>query len=101
MKHRDTAQSVFFAPFDSCPGCSARGPLPQAAGDQAIFYCPTCRSYWHVGLAWMHRVDPAMRPSRAPAGSSALPGSADPGGVATKGPVPNRGAGRGLNTGNV
>lgn len=73
MTHRETVQSVFFAPLGSCPGCGAAGLMPQQAGDQAIFYCPGCRSYWHVDLGWMHRVEPAKRPGRAPAASSARP----------------------------
>lgn len=64
MKHRDTARSVLFPPLDSCPGCRATGLQAQPAGDQTIFSCPACRSYWHVDLGWIHRVEPAKIPSR-------------------------------------
>jgi hypothetical protein len=83
MTHRDTGQSVLFLPFDSCPGCSATGLLPQAAGDQTVFYCAACRSHWHVDLGWMHRVDrqvPEPRPRRILCPT----GPADPGRVGSR-----------------
>jgi hypothetical protein len=59
MSNSDVAESVFFPPFDTCPGCGAVGLTVLAAGDQARFSCPACQSCWHVDLGWVHRVEPA------------------------------------------
>jgi len=56
MTGRDAPRSALFPPFDTCPGCAATGLRAQAAGDQAIFACPACHSYWHIDLGWIHRV---------------------------------------------
>ena len=58
MTNPDIAESVFFPPFDTCPGCRAAGLTVTAAGDQARFFCPACSSWWHVDLGWVHRVWP-------------------------------------------
>ncbi len=58
MTSSDTADSVFFPPFDTCPGCRAAGLTVTAAGDQARFCCPACRACWHVDLGWVHQVEP-------------------------------------------
>jgi hypothetical protein len=63
MTRQHAARSVLFPPFDTCPGCRATGLRAQAAGDQAIFSCQACHSYWHADLGWIHRVDPATCPS--------------------------------------
>jgi hypothetical protein len=54
----DIGESVFFPPFDTCPGCRGAGLTASASGDQTKFFCPACTSCWHVDLGWVHRVDP-------------------------------------------
>lgn len=58
----DIAQPALFPPFDTCPGCRARGLQVVAVSDRASFLCRACCSCWHVDLGWVHRVDPAVCP---------------------------------------
>jgi hypothetical protein len=63
MTNLDIAESVFFPPFDTCPGCRSQGLQAISAGDQVNFFCPVCYCRWHVDLGWVHRVDHAACPS--------------------------------------
>lgn len=62
MTDPDSAESVFFPPFDTCLGCRSRGLQAIAAGERVNFFCPACHCCWHVDLGWVHRVDPAACP---------------------------------------
>jgi hypothetical protein len=59
MTCNEIGESALFPPFDTCPGCRGRGLRVMAVLDQANFFCPACRSCWHVDLGWVHRVTPA------------------------------------------
>lgn len=47
---------------DRCPGCAGEHLYTVFDGETTNFLCRSCNRCWHVGMGWVHRVDPETCP---------------------------------------
>lgn len=48
--------------LDRCLGCAGEHLYRVFDGERTNFLCGSCSRCWHVGMGWVHRVDPHTCP---------------------------------------